>query len=1344
MTPTPSARTEPKPEAATAPVEPAPPPPAPPAEEPPLVARQRTALRALRRLAAERTTTGPEIERSHQARTQAAEREFEEDYQTAIVRFASDKEAADRAFAERREAAVVRADAEQVAAEAELDAGRRRTLAVYQRDRHDAKAALKEATWTAGAVQEGAKTDAEGQFQEVQQRAVTQMQQLRALHGEALALLMRWGYRPEEFETAGIAPVVEGKHRKLPDCLAAGQEQLAELRGLRLPSLLSKRLLLLSLCVLLAAGLVYPAGLLLGSWTYGALVSTVLVAIVGVVTFFVLRQAARATVQQTYEPLSLAVVDAEASFEHIVGHYAAKRARQLTEARRQHKAEVRRVQREYKRRRIAGKKARVAGLEQVRDQYRRRTGENLRRREEELHEAEEHYRLRLAAIQERWETGSRTIEGRRKKLLEEIENRYRQDRQELAETWERGLAEAAAAVTEVRAEAARLFPAWDDPAWDTWQPPPALPPAVRLGDYRASLAQFVTRVPLEDLNAPEALREFTLPALVGFPEQCSLLFLASEAGRQRAVQALQALMFRLLTTVPPGKVRFTILDSVGLGQNFAAFMHLADHDEALVGSRIWTEQSQIDHRLADMTAHMENVIQKYLRNQFRTIEEYNVHAGEVAEPFRVLVVANFPANFSSDAARRLVSIAQSGPRCGVHTLISVDTRQMMPQGFNLADLEQAGANLVWTAGPAEANGAGDGAPHEPRFVWRDPDFGPFPLGLDEPPPDDFAMRILKTVGEQARSAKRVEVPFEFIAPPADQWWTADSRAGIDVPFGRAGATKRQYLRLGRGTAQHVLVAGKTGSGKSTLLHALITNLSVMYSPDEAELYLVDFKKGVEFKTYAANELPHARVVAVESEREFGLSVLQRLDAELKHRGELFRNAGAQNLAAYRDATGARLPRILLIVDEFQEFFVEDDRLAQDAAQLLDRLVRQGRAFGLHVLLGSQTLGGAYTLARSTIDQMAVRIALQCSEADAHLILSDENSAARLLSRPGEAIYNDANGLVEGNNPFQVVWLSDERREEYLHDITALAHERRPDLQAPPLVFEGNVAADPGKNHLLEQMLRAPAWPSPPPRAVHAWLGEPMTIKDPTAATFRPQSANNLLVVGQQDDAALATMVMSLVSLAAQLPPGAEPSFYILDGSAVDAPYAGYLEKLAGVLPQPARLGGWREVTTLLGELSAELDRRQKATGAVAAPVFLAIFGLQRFRDLRRNEDDFYARREETANPAQQFATLLREGSALGLHTLLWCDTLNNLNRSLDRASMREFDLRILFQMSVADSSNLADSPLAAKLGLHRAYFYSEEQGRLEKFRPYGLPSEAWLARVGEQLRARPVGGNGAH
>src|SRR5262249_20587609 len=191
-----------------------------------------------------------------------------------------------------------------------------------------------------------------------------------------------------------------------------------------------------------------------------------------------------------------------------------------------------------------------------------------------------------------------------------------------------------------------------------------------------------------------------------------------------------------------------------------------------------------------------------------------------------------------------------------------------------------------------------------RFAWKEPDFGKYPLQVDALPDPRLVTRLLQVVGQRAKEASRVEVPFEFITPPTESWWTANSRQGVQVPLGRAGATKRQELRLGQGTSHHVLIAGKTGSGKSTLLHALITNLSLMYSPEEVELYLVDFKEGVEFKPYAVHELPHARLVAIESEREFGLSVLQQLETELKQRGDQFRAVGVQDLKGYRQAERA--------------------------------------------------------------------------------------------------------------------------------------------------------------------------------------------------------------------------------------------------------------------------------------------------------------------------------------------------------------------------------------------------------------------------------------------------------
>ena len=55
--------------------------------------------------------------------------------------------------------------------------------------------------------------------------------------------------------------------------------------------------------------------------------------------------------------------------------------------------------------------------------------------------------------------------------------------------------------------------------------------------------------------------------------------------------------------------------------------------------------------------------------------------------------------------------------------------------------------------------------------------------------------------------------------------------------------------------------------------------------------------------------------------------------------------------------------------------------------------------------------------------------------------------------------------------------------------------------------------------------------------------------------------------------------------------------------------------------------------------------------------------------------------------------------------------------------LRDFELRILFPMNAADSSNLIDSPLASRLGAGRAILYREDRGSVEKFRPYAAPAE---------------------
>jgi hypothetical protein len=658
-------------------------------------------------------------------------------------------------------------------------------------------------------------------------------------------------------------------------------------------------------------------------------------------------------------------------------------------------------------------------------------------------------------------------------------------------------------------------------------------------------------------------------------------------------------------------------------------------------------------------------------------------------------------------------------------------------------------------------GAGPGAPAAAINTWDG-----LKLTLDAPPDAELATLLLHQIGKDSIDSSRVEMPFVEVAPGDNEVWSLDTTNELRVPIGRTGATKLQYLELGKGTRQHALVAGKTGSGKSTLFHVIITNLALWCSPEQVEFYLVDFKKGVEFKCYATNKLPHARVIAIESDREFGLSVLQRLDEELKRRGDLFRKLGVQDIPGYKRAcsgtgvspvssssetgshgqdaraTAEPMPRVLLLIDEFQELFVEDDRVSQGASLLLDRIVRQGRAFGIHVILGSQTLGGAYTLARATIGQMVVRIALQCNEADAYLIMNEDNAAPRLLSRPGEAIYNDDAGMLQGNSPFQVVWLPDQERDQWLdkaHQGAAgvAPAELKSELPArrwqhrEPIVFEGNAPADVRENPLLRAALAAPV--TKPVTTARVWLGAPNSIKGPTEAVFHRASGSHLLIIGQRDEAALAMLGTSLVSLTAQQSKdGAK--FYVFDCSAPDSAEAKFIERLVAAVPHDVRLVRPSEVDAAMTELAAEQQRRTEDSSASAPETYLLVHGLARNKKLRFDEEmSFSMDADAGVNPGLLFNKLITEGAALGFHVIATCDTYNNLMRMLSRKAVSEFEMRVVFQMSANDSASLIESPQANNLGLHRAIFYNGHEGWTETFRPYALPGAGWLEEVRRQL-----------
>ena len=1301
--------------------------PEPAPERPPgMIAREVSALQTLEALAADRAREEADVERRFRLRRDDEEKAYQAARNRVVTVARADNTDTKAKYQAAREQIETRARTETAKVEAEFAEAKKAATSKAASGRNGAKKRMEETRWQALAVFEAGKDGAIKQFKQHETElaaASADLDDFKALAEPSLRRVRRFAPKPAAEGAENPAAPAEVPIEALRGVIATARERLVPVEKLFLPKFLAPSAFVWP-WLLLAGGMAYPLGTAIG-WGPGVGVAVGVAVAAAVGAYLALAGLAKSSVAKVYPPFVATTAEADRLAEQ--GKKWTKdtfeKAKADVETKRQ--ADVAKAEERFNQVVADHEAKREQALREADETYPPRVKAAADRREAELKQADEFFPKRLTEIQERFGRDTAAADQKYAGQKEATTRALAEAWQALESRWRDGLARVDEVVTSVNREADAVFLDWHGADLDAWRPPAAAPDGMRFGGLTLDLAGIPQGLPTDPRLRRHGPTRHDFPALLPFPRTGSVLVKTTEAGRADAVSLLQSLMLRYMSSVPPGKVRFTIIDPVGLGENFAAFMHLSDYSELLVTSRIWTETPHIDQRLADLSAHMENVIQKYLRNEFETIEEYNAFAGEVAEPFRILVVANFPTSFSESAARRLVSIASTGARCGVYTLISLDMKQNLPAGVQLKELESHCVNFLWRDG---------------KLHWKDNALGKLPLAYDAPPSPERFTKLMHKLGELARNANRVEVPFEFIAPTPDKYWTGDTRAGVDVPLGRAGATKLQHLKLGKGTSQHALTAGKTGSGKSTLLHALITNAALRYSPDELELYLIDFKKGVEFKVYAAMELPHARVIAVESEREFGLSVLQRLDAELKARGDRFRDLGVQDLNGYREAPGENppLPRVLFIVDEFQEFFVEDDKLAQEVALLLDRLVRQGRAFGIHVILGSQSLGGAYSLARSTIGQMAVRIALQCSEADAHLILSEENSAARLLTRPGEAIYNDANGMVEGNNFFQVVWLGDDRREAYLKAIRDLARARnRP--PAAQIVFEGNLPAVASKNHLLAGLLQAPAWPEPP-KADFAWLGEAIAIKDPTASIFRPQSGANLLIVGQNDEMALGIETMAVVSLAAQYEPHAA-RFFLLDGSPADNPLSGRLAKLKDVVPHEVREVAARDLPAALGEIAAEVERRQKDSVVDAPAIYLLIFDLQRFRDLRKSDDDFgfsrYGDEPKAAPPSKLFGNILRDGPPTGVHTVVWCDSVNNLNRTFERQSLREFEMRVLFQMSGNDSSTLIDTPVATRLGPNRALYFSEEEGRLEKFRPYGLPTDDWYAEVRARFDARP-------
>lgn len=516
--------------------------------------------------------------------------------------------------------------------------------------------------------------------------------------------------------------------------------------------------------------------------------------------------------------------------------------------------------------------------------------------------------------------------------------------------------------------------------------------------------------------------------------------------------------------------------------------------------------------------------------------------GEASGVLTVVVLLDHPYCVDDQLGRVLKQVAAMSPGSGLHLVVQSDPAY--------------GPSQV-PPGPWLTLCAQDGC-------WQVPGLpGTVRVAHDGAPALDAVEHVIRQAVQRSRSVTGPRIPLvELIGDDMERPWTGSSRDSLEAVVGRVG---REPLVLSLRTENpphpNLLIGGAVGQGKSNLLLDIVYSLAVRYPPEELTMLLLDYKRGLEFARFAPDEdgqnwLPHVSVLSLESDQEFGVAVLDYVRQELERRSELFKDAGASSIVAYRRTTGEVMPRMLVIIDEFHVMFEGDDDLVDQAVAITETIAKQGRAYGIHLLLASQTVSGISGLRAkgdSIFAQFPLRMSLKNTAQESEAILSQHNRAAAELTYRGEVVLNrnfghdPAGSNVRGT----AAWAQSEVMAVLQQGLWSRGHAE------PPLVFLGAEEARWPTAHL--ERLRGTGAPSAP----RLWLGRPVAVSDaPSVLELDTDVDQGVVLVGSGEELAGAVMGSAVLTALATTPQ--EASLLVLTG----------LDQLPGRLE--AAVDAWRQ------------------------------------------------------------------------------------------------------------------------------------------------------------------------
>ncbi len=466
--------------------------------------------------------------------------------------------------------------------------------------------------------------------------------------------------------------------------------------------------------------------------------------------------------------------------------------------------------------------------------------------------------------------------------------------------------------------------------------------------------------------------EFLLPKVYPFPPKS--LYIEHEKDGQ----FLREMLMRLLSSAPLVQLEIVLVDALSLGGIFNLARRLLDKDNDFIyQQRILTESKEIEEALKHLYEYLKVNLQEKLAG-FRDFAHYNENATDRL-PLKALFLSEVDA-LSQNALYYLEKIMRFGSKNGVLSFVNLESEKN----------NKSAEDLKRYAEFFRDNKSFERLKYLSIEVIND-------HGIQSQHMQDFADKIkayYKQKKEVKRELKDLQRDKEF--------WTKSSQHEVVVPVGWDINHKEVCFEIGN-EQNHTLICWHSGSGKSNFLHVLIQNLAFYYAPNEVQLFLLDYKEGVEFNAYVADTpLEHARLVSVASSISYGITFLKWLCDEMEKRAELFKQFNVKDLSDYRKHE--KMPRLIVVIDEFQVLF-SDNKSTKAVEGHLNTLLKKGRSYGVHLVLATQTMRGT-DINTSFKAQIANRIALPMDAEDSSSVLGDD--VACELVRP-EGIFNNNGG-----------------------------------------------------------------------------------------------------------------------------------------------------------------------------------------------------------------------------------------------------------------------------------------------------------------------------------------------